>query len=351
MKFLSFLALVTAATTVSGHATMTHFGVQGEGRQNGCVRAPLDPSGTGVTNLFSAAMACGANPKAATNLCSVQAGDTVEFEYRIDLRTPISGDLAFGGVVDTSHKGPCAVYMKQVTNAIGAEVTGGGWFKVAEDALDDEGLFCTDRMRMGAEPLTAVIPRDLPAGQYLIRSEILTLNSASSVREPQFYIGCAAVQLSNPSGGSMGPVEKVEIPGYLDGSEEGLYFNMWLAPEGGNGERRYQSYPEFGPAVYKSGNREQPVGGVDIERVIPDTTEEEPVEDEEPVYDAPVEEFVEEPKYPANPPVKDPSCADAPVEEPVVEEEVVQEEVCMFERAYTKGGRRKRHCVVSSRRK
>jgi len=83
--------------------------------------------------------------------------------------------------------------MKKVDDALTASGPGDGWFKIAEDGLDSSGTFCTDRLRLANAPQPAVVPKNIPAGDYLFRAEILTLNNAGpasmgGAEEPQFYV-------------------------------------------------------------------------------------------------------------------------------------------------------------------
>jgi len=132
---------------------------------------------------------------------AVIGGDSIAFEWRADPGIPAAeyplkdGSIPVG-VTDDSHKGPCAVYMKKVDDALTASGPGDGWFKVTEDGLDSSGTFCTDRLRLANAAQPAVVPKNIPAGDYLFRAEILTLNNAGpanmgGAEEPQFYTGYA----------------------------------------------------------------------------------------------------------------------------------------------------------------
>ena len=98
------------------------------------------------------------------------------------------------GVTDDSHKGPCAIYLKKVDDALTATGPGDGWFKLNHDSVDSAGVFCTDRLRLANAPQPGVIPNNIPPGDYLLRGEFLTLNNAGpanlgGAEEPQFYAG------------------------------------------------------------------------------------------------------------------------------------------------------------------
>ncbi|KAG5733664.1 hypothetical protein E4T56_gene15460, partial [Termitomyces sp. T112] len=85
---------------------------------------------------------------------------------------------------------------------------------------------------------SVVIPSSLPAGQYLLRAEIIALHVAMSYPGAQFYIGCAQVAIT--SGGSANP-PKVALPGAYSPSDPGITINIY---------NNLQSYTAPGPAVW-----------------------------------------------------------------------------------------------------
>lgn len=145
-------------------------------------------------------------------------------------------------MTDDSHKGPCAVYMKKVTDASTAVGAGDGWFKVTDEGLTD-GVFCTDRLRLANAAQSGSIPHGIAPGDYLMRAEFLTLNNAGATgaRQPQFYAGCVQVAVSGTTG-ALTP-DTVSIPGYVNIDTPGLIWDIWNSPNG-----RFSNYPMVGPA-------------------------------------------------------------------------------------------------------
>jgi len=247
MKYL--FMIVALATLSSAHQMITHFHINGKA-DSSCVRQPdsADP----IIDLSSDAMACNiVNQYPATSKCDIKPSDNIAFEWRVDrniapadypLKEP--GDTRVG-VTDDSHKGPCAVYMKKVSDASTATGPGDGWFKVSEDGLDSNGTFCTTRLREANAPQPGVIPQDIEAGDYLLRGEFLTLNNAGpasigGAEQPQFYSGCVQVTVSGTSGTAK--PETVSIPGYVNINTPGLIFDIWNSPT-----NTYKNYPIPGP--------------------------------------------------------------------------------------------------------
>ena len=62
--------------------------------------------------------------KGVARVCPVDQDSKLSFLWRE------WADGSQPGAIDNSHKGPCSVYMKAVTDAIGDEGVGNGWFKV-----------------------------------------------------------------------------------------------------------------------------------------------------------------------------------------------------------------------------
>lgn len=70
-------------------------------------------------------MACGIDgDKGVARVVSVPQSAALTFEFRL------WPDGSNPGSIDVSHKGPCAVYMKKVDNAITDAGYGNGWFKI-----------------------------------------------------------------------------------------------------------------------------------------------------------------------------------------------------------------------------
>lgn len=258
MRYL--FALTVLAGWTSAHSLITHFHVNGAA-DSSCVRRAV--STNPITDLSSDAMACNVVSSNAANKCTVQAGDVVGFEWRVDPNIPAAEYPANSegqrvGVTDTTHKGPCAVYAKKVSDSITATAPGDGWFKIMEDGLDQKGVFCTTRLREADALQEVTIPSTIEAGDYLLRAEFLTLNDAApkstgGKETPQFYPGCAQVTIM----GTTGTAEPatVKIPGYVDITSPGLIFDV-------RSKETFEDYPMPGPALFADGTSPAPAYSV-----------------------------------------------------------------------------------------
>lgn len=81
-----------------------------------------------MEDLASNDMACGFNgDKGVPRVVSVPQSAQLTFEFRL------WPDGSNPGSIDPSHKGPCAVYMKKVDNAMADLGYGNGWFKIWDE--------------------------------------------------------------------------------------------------------------------------------------------------------------------------------------------------------------------------
>ena len=196
-----------------------------------------------ISSEYQADKLLGVNGETGVSrVASVHAGDSIVFEWR---DWP---DASQPGSIDPSHKGPCAVYMKKVDNSAASDnAAGDGWFKVMEEGYDSStGKWCTEKLIPDDGHLAATIPKDLAAGYYLVRPELLALHQADKTpADPQFYVGCAQIFLS--SSGSAVPHNTVSIPGYVSMSTPAMTFNIWAQP-------MKLPFPDFGPPVYTAGS-------------------------------------------------------------------------------------------------
>ncbi|KAI1329742.1 lytic polysaccharide monooxygenase [Xylariaceae sp. FL0255] len=153
--------------------------------------------------------------------CAADAGATLTFEFRA------WPDLSQPGSIDISHKGPCAMYVKQVQTMATDSGAGAGWIKLWDEGYDETaGKWCTEKLMDTNGLLSFVIPAGLPSGYWLFRPELVGLQNVGA---PQFFTGCAQVfvQGNNTAALNVPAAQQVSIPGYLKGTEQGLQFNIY----------------------------------------------------------------------------------------------------------------------------
>ncbi|KAL5519510.1 hypothetical protein ACEPAH_1193 [Sanghuangporus vaninii] len=141
--------------------------------------------------------------------------------------------------IDSSHKGPIISYLAQIPDATQSDVSGLKWFKIYEDGLDtSSGQWAVDKLIANEGKATFNLPSCIPAGQYLLRHEIIALHAASSYPGAQFYMECAQLEITG--GGSASPAT-ISFPGAYQGSDPGITINIY---------QNLSNYTIPGPAVF-----------------------------------------------------------------------------------------------------
>lgn len=244
MRFTTTLGLAAALSTAQAHTVFTTLFVNDQNQGDGtCIRMPKQGSTctSPLEDLSSPDMACGRDGATAVSFtCPADAGSKLTFEFRE------YADPAYGsGSIDPSHKGPCAVYLKQVDDITSSPAAGDGWFKIWESGYDEQaGKWCTEKLIANNGLLSVQLPTALPTGYFLVRPELLALHAATK-GDPQFYAGCAQVFISGTGTGKLDIPSNasVSIPGYVSQGEESVAFNIYSQPLA-------LPYPIPGPEVY-----------------------------------------------------------------------------------------------------
>ncbi|KAG7097499.1 hypothetical protein E1B28_004841 [Marasmius oreades] len=229
-------SILASLALANAHFTMQYVWVNGvdQGKNVG-LRIP--PNNNPVTDVTSKDLTCNVNGLSGSGVqtLSIPAGATITLEWhQHDQRT---GEDAISG----GHKGPVQVYIaKAPSTAASFDGQGAVWTKIYSSGLLNPSTqqWATDIVNANGGKHSVVIPSSLPAGEYLIRGEIIALHVASTYPGAQFYIGCAQVKIS--SGGSANP-PKVSLPGAYQGSDPGITVNIY---------NNLQSYIAPGPSVW-----------------------------------------------------------------------------------------------------
>lgn len=250
------------ATLGDAHTIFTTLFVNDKTQGDGtCVRMNQDSENctSPVPDLSSDDMACGVTGmKPVSYTCPAPAGSKITFEWRL------YADLEKPGSLDQSHKGPCAVYAKQISDMATDSAAGSGWFKLWDEGYDESsGKWCTEKLIDNNGLMSIEIPTGLPGGNWLFRPELLALHNADK-GDPQFYTGCAQVFVESEKTGTLDvPADfSVSIPGYVKAGEPSVSFNIY---------NPVFPYPIPGPKVYNvpSSSTRKREALVQTEGVIP----------------------------------------------------------------------------------
>ncbi|OCL04197.1 carbohydrate-binding module family 1 protein [Glonium stellatum] len=236
------LVAAFAIQQTTGHATFQDLWVNGFLNAGTCIRTP--PSNNPVTSVSSTDIRCNVGgTKGVSGKCTVAAGTSVTVEMHQQSGDRSCANEAIGG----AHYGPVIVYMSKVSDSSTADGST-GWFKIFEDGWAPANKGAGDNDHWGTNDLNSCcgkmdvkIPADIPAGDYLLRAEVIALHVAGSTGGAQFYMSC--YQLTVTGGGSATPAT-VKFPGAYAASDPGILINIHAA---------ISTYVVPGPAVYSGG--------------------------------------------------------------------------------------------------
>ena len=250
------IALFTNIGLVLGHTKV--FFVKDQAK---CV-LPTSGGNNPIKDVQSPDMTCGQGASPASEECKIAAGGSLELQY--------GHNGPADDIVDSSHIGPCNVYLAPSTD--GGRAPRDGWFKIYQGVWDPQNKWCTDKLIKDRGVLSIPIPSNVKAGSYILRSEINALHEANRPGGAQFYIFCLAVRVSGRGKALPSRAEIVSIPGYLNQNSPGVVYN----PYSGDPHNSGGGYPTLGPAVSKLAV----ITGKDVDESEDDTTDTEESDEE-----------------------------------------------------------------------
>jgi len=226
---------VAGAAVVSAHSIFTEM-YDSTGTTFGKLNCLRLPSYDGpIIDLASAAMTCNGYPNVldtvSNNVCTIAAGSSLGMRWSHTLASHP------GDAIDPTHLGPVLVYMAKVDDAANGTPPTTGWFKIYEDGLAN-GKWGTERIMANGGLMSVTIPACIPAGHYLIRSEIIALHLAKTNQGAQLYMECGNLEVTG--GGSQTP-DTSSIPGIYQASDPGILLDIYSG---------ITSYTIPGPALF-----------------------------------------------------------------------------------------------------
>lgn len=238
MKSINLLIILSALLHVSmAHMYLASLTINGQSQTN-CIKPKINGDYTApVASLNNQVlettqnMVCGAIgvSTAAPSKCPVAAGSSVSAYWAH--YTNGQND-----VVDSSHVGPCMVYLSRTDNG-----AGNVWFKIYEEGLVNN-KWCTIRLKETGGRLDFKLPSNIPNGNYLLRAETIALHEADRAGGAQPYVQCAELTITGGNDAA-NPTPLATFPGAYKNTDAGIRYNVYA---GGT----LPAYTVPGPAVY-----------------------------------------------------------------------------------------------------
>ncbi|RYP63557.1 hypothetical protein DL771_009219 [Monosporascus sp. 5C6A] len=179
----------------------------------------VEPAKFGTSDI-----ACHKSAKVGKNFINAKAGDTITFHWN---------------TWPDSHKGPIMNYI----SPFGTDAGNLRWNKISQGSIVSGTTWVTDNLIANNFTSSVAIPRNLKAGDYVIRHEIIALHGASNDNGAQAYPQCLNLRIT--SGGSVSPSGGVPGTSLYKRTDTGIMFNLYTS---------YTSYPYPGPALWTAAN-------------------------------------------------------------------------------------------------
>ncbi|KAJ7842637.1 glycoside hydrolase [Mycena olivaceomarginata] len=180
-----------------------------------------------VTNLTTDEIICGRGAKPAALVATAASGDALAISW---------GGYADDGEGTWIHEvGPMLTYLA----ACGASCTTFNpteetqWFKISQHGTQSNGSWIQEQLYNGF-PTIVTIPKNLKAGNYVLRHEVIALHMAQSLGGAEFFPNC--VQLTVTGTGSGAPTEKeiTNFPGTYKPTGPGILVDVYTNFDGEN---------------------------------------------------------------------------------------------------------------------
>ncbi|KAI1060883.1 hypothetical protein LB507_010077 [Fusarium sp. FIESC RH6] len=237
---LSLAAVALLASSVNAHGHVAKVIAGGKEYTGGIPHgAPSDAVGWAAGNqdngfvepnsFGTADIICHKSARPVSNAVTVAAGDVVTLKW------------------DTwpeSHHGPVTEYLAPVSGDFSSISKGSlRWTKVAEKGLvsgSNPGRWASDELISDGNSWKFTVPKNLKAGNYVLRHEIIGLHSAGQTNGAQAYPQC--INLKVTGSGSQALSGGGDFTKFYTPNDAGIKFNLY---------GQFSSYDIPGPDVQR----------------------------------------------------------------------------------------------------
>jgi len=185
---------------------------------------------------------------------AVSAGDQLTFEWYHNTRND--------DIIASSHHGPIQVYIAPYSSNGSGDVWVKLWSysygKTYGSSTAVNSTWAVDNLITARGQHSVIVP-NIPAGDYILRAEILALHEADSlysqnpIRGVQIYISCTQISVQSTSSDAIVLPKGIAFPGAYTDSSPGIQFNIYTTDA--------STYIAPGPAAWSAA-----LGG-DIEQI------------------------------------------------------------------------------------
>ncbi|KAI6001307.1 glycoside hydrolase family 61 protein [Pisolithus albus] len=170
----------------------------------------IDP----VKGATNPSLNCGMNATEASDVANTNPGSQMLVHW-------VGGST---GDSNWPHNvGPIMHYMTKCSGSCSSfDSTSAEWFKISELGLETSDTWYQANLVV-EEPANVTIPSNIEPGEYLLRSEIISLQLAVSVGGAEFYPACIQLNIGGSGTGAPQSNEVCQFPGCYTDTEAGIY--------------------------------------------------------------------------------------------------------------------------------
>ncbi|KAL4062371.1 glycoside hydrolase family 61 protein [Scleroderma citrinum] len=215
---LSFLAL---PVFVSAHGFVSSVSIDGKSYQGNIPGGSTNPSVirqistiSPVKGSSNPSLNCGMNATMASDVANANPGSQI-LVYWVGGST---GDSNW-----PHNTGPIMHYMTKCSSSCSSyDSTSAEWFKISELGLQTSSTWFQANVE-AKEPANVTIPSNIAPGNYLLRSELISLQLAVSVGGAEFYPACIQLSIGGSGTGAPQSNEVCQFPGCYSDTDPGIY--------------------------------------------------------------------------------------------------------------------------------
>ncbi|KAI9567872.1 glycoside hydrolase family 61 protein [Boletus coccyginus] len=156
---------------------------------------------------------CGMNATLAGNVGNANPGSQVQVHW-------VSGN----GTSNWLHNvGPIMHYMTKCSGSCSSyDSSNAEWFKISQLGTESDNTTWYMANIMAGMPANVTIPPNIESGNYLLRSELICLQTAMTDGGAEFYLGCIQLSIGGSGTGAATSSEECTLPGCYSDTDPGI---------------------------------------------------------------------------------------------------------------------------------
>ncbi|KAI9567868.1 glycoside hydrolase family 61 protein [Boletus coccyginus] len=166
-----------------------------------------------VKGATNSSLDCGINATLAANVGNANPGSQVQVHW-------VSGN----GTSDWPHDiGPIMHYMTKCSGSCSSyDSTNAEWFKISQLGTESDNATWYQANIMAGMPANVTIPSNIESGNYLLRTELISLQNAMLQGGAEFYPGCIQLSIGGSGTGTATSSEECTLPGCYSDTDPGI---------------------------------------------------------------------------------------------------------------------------------